>query len=576
MENNDREQTGGSNEEIDPVTLSVIRGRLDQLTNEMDVALVRTAFSPIICEALDMANGIFKPNGNTISQGESGVPVFVGNMEILVTSIVEQFEGDINEGDIFITNNPYVGGTHLNDVKLIKPIFREGELQVFLANTGHWADIGAGVPGGFSGKAREIYQEGIRIPPVKLIDNGETNDELLETVFSNVRQPDNMRGDFKAQLNSLEVGEERYDELVEQYSPELLSQAFDELEKRSEEQMRSKLGSVPDGTYDFVDYVDNDGVRDEPIPIEISMEVDGTEVLLNLDAPEGREGPFNVPKSSAKSACNLTIKHIFPDIPINAGCFKPINYDITDGSVLDAQHPDAVGGYPEMSARVIDVVLGAFSNAIPEKVPAHPFNTSSVVVVGGEQNGEEYVAPLLMSGGYGGSKQYDGLNHCTTPVGRARMAGVEVMEDRYPLRYNWKALRPDSAGPGRRRGGLGTRYELEMIDDTATVSFVGDRVDFTPKGAAGGKPADGAKFEFVIDGEEYTTPLRSKGENIELSSGDQILIESPGGGGYNDPEERERDRVIEDIELGYITVNQAREEYGVDVSEEDLESRTAE
>lgn len=557
-------------ENIDPVTLSVMKGRLDQLTNEMDTALVRTAFSPIICEAYDMANGIFKPNGNTISQGEYGIPVFVGNMEYLVTSIAEEFEGNIQKGDLFVTNNPYVGGTHLNDIKLVKPIFLEDEVQAFLANTGHWADIGAGVPGGFSGKAREIYQEGIRIPPVKLVEQGDVNEELLDTIFSNVRQPNNIKGDYKAQLNAIDVGEDRYRELIEEYSPALLQQGFDELENRSEQQMRSKLEDVPDGTYTYVDYVDNDGINDEPIPIKIAMEVDGTEVLLKLDAPEGGEGPFNVPKSSTKSACNLTIKHIFPDISINSGCFKPIHYDVAEGSVLDASHPRAVGGYPELSARVIDVVMGAFSKAIPEEVPAHAFNTSSVVVVGGEKNGEEYVAPLLMSGGYGGSKQYDGLNHCTTPIGRARMAGVEVIEDRYPLRYRRKLLRPDSAGPGRRRGGLGTTYDIELIGDQASISFVGDRVDFPPQGAAGGTAAEGSKFEFIIDGEKYVTPLRSKGENIDITKGDRILIESPGGGGYDEPEKRERERVVNDVDMGYITPKHARTEYHVDISEEDL------
>lgn len=560
-----------SSKEVDPVTLSVIRGRLDQLTNEMDAALVRTAFSPIICEALDMADGIFTPKGNTISQGESGIPIFVGNMEILVTSIIEEFEGDIDEGDLFMTNNPYVGGTHLNDIKLVKPVFGDGEVQVFLANTGHWADIGAAVPGGFSGEAREIYQEGIRVPPVKLFKQGDLNEELLDTIFANVRQADNIRGDYKAQLNAIDIGEERYNELADRYSPSLLNKAFGELEERSERQMRSKLESVPDGTYSFVDHVDNDGIRDEPIPIELSMEASGTEVTLNLDAPEIKDGPFHLPRSSTKSACNLTIKHIFPDIPINTGCFKPIDYNITEGCILDAERPQAVGGYPEIAARVIDVVLGAFSRAIPEKVPAHPFNTSSVVAIGGEQDGSGYVAPLLMSGGYGGSKRYDGLNHCTTPLGRARMAGVEVMEDRYPLRYHRKILRPDSAGAGRRRGGLGTTYEIEMIGESASVSFVGDRVDFTPQGAAGGQAAEGAKFEFVIDGEEYTTPLRSKGENIEMSEGDRLLIESPGGGGYGDAKSRERERVLTDVELGYISPEHAREEYGVDLTSQELE-----
>lgn len=559
-----------ADDSLDPVTLSVIRGQVTQLTNEMDLTLVNSAFSPIICEANDMASGVFRADGRTISQGDFGLPIFVGNMEFTVTAIAERFEGDIDPGDVFMTNDPYVGGTHLLDMTLVKPYFHDGDLTGFIANTGHWTDIGSASPGGFTGGTTEIYQEGVRITPVKLFRAGELNEDLLELVLGNVRRSDDIRGDYKAQLNALSVGEERMDSVVDEFGGETVQVAIEELESRSEHEMRSRIEGIPDGTYAFVDHMDNDGVRDEPLEIDLELTVDGSDVLLDFtgSSPPCR-GPVNAPRSCTVSACNIAFKHIYPEIPINAGCFAPLEFVIPNESFINAKPPKPTMGYTETSQRVLDTAFGALAKAIPEDVPAQSFSTSFGMSMGGETEEGSFVFAYAVSGGYGGSSTEDGLTHSTPPYARARMPSVEVIEDQYPLLFHEKGLRPDSAGPGRRRGGLGTAYDIEVLSDDANYSCVGDRGDYPPSGVAGGKSAKGAVLRFLKDGEGYTPPLRTKEQDLSLSAGDRIRIKSPGGGGYGPPTEREPSRVRRDLELGYVTPDHAAAEYGVVVDRTD-------
>lgn len=559
-----------TSDSLDPVTLSVIRGQMTQLANEMDLTLVNSAFSPIICEANDMATGIFRPDGRTISQGDFGLPIFAGNMEITVTAIAEEFQDNIHPGDVFITNDPYIGGTHLLDMTLAKPYFHEGELMAFIANTGHWTDIGGGSPGGFTGGTTAIQQEGIRIEPVKLFKQGELNEDLLELVLSNVRHAEDIRGDYKAQLNALSVGEDRMRGLIDDYTGETIQNAIKELETRSEHEMRSRIDEIPDGAYSFVDYVDNDGVRDIPLKIDLDLTVSGSDVRLDFtgSSPQCR-GPLNEPKSCTISACNIAFKHIYPDIPINAGCFAPLEFIIPDDSFLNAKPPRPTMGYTETSQRVLDAAFGALSQAIPEIVPAQSFSASLGMSMGGETSEGDFVFAYAVSGGYGGSSEQDGLSHATPPYARARMPSVEVIEDQYPLRFHEKLLRPDSGGPGRRRGGLGTSYDIEVLCDEAMFSCVGDRADHSPSGVAGGKSAKGTILNFTRNGEQYTPPLRTKEQDLELSSGDRMHIKSPGGGGYGSPISREISRVRRDVEQRYISTDHAEEEYGVVVEQTD-------
>ncbi|MFB6310321.1 MAG: hydantoinase B/oxoprolinase family protein [Salinirussus sp.] len=560
--------------DIDPVTLSVVRGRFEQIVSEMDTALVRSAFSPIIAEANDMTNGLFRADGRTIVQGDLGLPIFTGNMEYTVDAVATAFEGDICPGDVFITNDPYIGGTHLMDIKLIKPYFHDGEFLTFIATTGHWTDIGGSVPGGFSGETTDIYQEGVRIPPLKLEAGGERNDDLLELIFTNVRRPGDIEGDFKAQLNALSVGEERLSEFVTEYGLETVQAAVDDIEDRSERQMRAHLAEIPDGAYDYVDFMDNDGIEDRPLRIELEMTVDGSDVHMDFagSAPPCT-GPLNIPRSCTVSACHIAFKHLYPDIPTNAGCFEPLTVTVPEECFLDARPPRPTIGYTETSQRVLDTVFGALGKAVPEQVPGQAFSTSGAFTLSGTADGEDYVMAFPVAGGYGASASEDGLNHCTPPYARAQAPTIEVLETLYPLRFQHHSLREDSGGPGRNRGGLGTSYGIEVTADGASFSLVGDRGDHTPAGVAGGGNAAGSRYQFVIDGEDYELPLRTKVQGLALSSGDEITAKTPGGGGHGPPSQRDTERVLADVKRGYVSIHQAREKYGVAVvsSDDELE-----
>jgi len=559
---------------IDPITLSVIRGQLQQLANEMDTTVINSAFSAIITEANDIGNGLYRPDGRTIIQGETGIPIFCGNMRFTVESVKEAFEGNINPGDIFITNEPYLGGTHLMDVKVIKPVFVEGELEAFLANTGHWSDIGGIVPGGFNGQTEEIYQEGIQIKPVKIHKEGTPNEDVRELLFNNVRYENDIRGDFKAQLNALDVGQRRFKEIVEEHGAETVLTAFDELERSSEKKMRARIDSLDDGIYEFTDYLDNDGVVDEPIPITVELTIDGSSVTLDFTKTEAPpcQGPFNIPRSSTITGGNIAFKHVYPDIPINAGCFEPLNFVIPEDSILNAKKPSPTVGFTETVQRIEDVVNGALSKA-SEDVPANSFSTSFVVTVA--QRGGGGVMQGLISGGYGGSKTQDGLSHSTPPYARARMADVEILEDRHPVRFHKKLLRAESEGPGEHRGGFGTTYDIEVLEDS-TVSFVGDRVVYPPRGVRGGEDAATAKLRLIRDGEETVPLFKSKGQDEELAANDRLFIQSPGGGGYGPPTNRDPEKVLTDVQMGYMTQEHAEEHYGVDIEQLQDESASEE
>ncbi len=558
-----------SSTDVDPVTLSVIRGKIDQLVEEMELTLVQSAFSPIISEGLDMAAGLHQPNGDMIAQGGQGVQIFIGCMDFAIESILEKYDDDINPGDMFITNDPYVGGTHLHDVKLIKPMFIDGKLVSFLANTGHWIDIGAASPGGFGAESQEIYQEGIQIPSLKLYDEGEYNSEIAELLISNIRTAENLDGDLKAQENAIEVGERRFSSLCREYGVATIEQAIHDLKAQSEHQMRARIRDITDGTYSFKHHLDNDGVRDEPLPIELEIEVRNTDINLDFSgtAPSC-DGPLNISRSTTVSACNLTLKHIFPDIPINAGCFTPVSFDIPDDSILDVSAPRPTGGYTETSQNVIGVVLGALSKALPESVPANPGSTAAATLIGGQTDeNEEFVVLIAVSCGYGAFSDADGLSSSAPVYGRARMPPLEVQESRSPIRWAQIALREDSEGPGKYRGGFGVEYEIEVLADHAVVSVLADRGDHAPPGIAGGKPARGTRFFIVRDGARDVPPLRTKAQNQSLESGDRVHLESPGGGGYGPPAERQPQRVIDDVNKGYISRERAIEEYGLDESE---------
>jgi N-methylhydantoinase B len=557
---------------MDPVTLAVVRGSLEQIADEMDLHLIHAAISPIISETNDCANGIFHPlTGETIAQGRYGLPVFLAYMQFTVQNVLKlaNAEGGFKPGDMWILNEPYIGGSHLQDVQLIAPHFVDGKLFAIMATTGHWMDIGGNVPGGWAPKAQEIHQEGIIIPPVKLYEEGRLNKGLVRMFTSNVRLPDQIAGDLAAMSNVFTVGERGLAGLVKRYGREALDACLDEMIARSERQMRSYISEIPDGTYHFEDHFDNDGIDDAPIRIAVSLTVKGDELHCDFSgtAPTSK-GPLNMSRNTTLSSCYVALKHVFPDVPVNGGTFRPIHFTIPENTLLSAEYPAAVGGYLEVVGRVIDVLFGALAQAIPDRVPAAFFGTTGVVTVSGThpRTKNYYVGVFPYPGGYGATRETDGLVNANSPQSMANFMSLELSEHRFPLRFNYFALREDSGGAGWHRGGCGTEYSFSPWSD-CIVSVLGDRVDHPPFGIAGGGPAAPNLVEFRTGNETWIPPLRSKQEKQLLHAGDSIRVASPGGGGFGDPLERDLEEVERDLNLGYVGRASAERDYGVVIAE---------
>jgi N-methylhydantoinase B len=361
---------------IDPITLSVVRSGLEQVCNEMDLHLIRSALSPIISETNDCAHGIYDGRtGETIAQGELGLPVFLANMQFSVQSVIEKAErtGGFKPGDVWILNDVYLAGTHLNDVNLVVPVYVGDELFALLASTGHWMDIGGAGPGGWNPDATEVHQEGLVIPPVRLYEDGKLNEPLVEQIMANLRLPQEIRGDLTAMSSAIRMGEGRLRELIERHGIDDVRACLGELIDRSERQMRSHIEEIPDGTYSYSDYLDNDGLVDEPIEVTVQIAVSGSDMRIDFTgtSPAVR-GPVNLARNSTVSACYVALKHIFPDVPINGGTFRPATVHVPPKTLLSAEYPSPTSGYLEPIGRVLDVMFGALAQAIPDLVPAAP------------------------------------------------------------------------------------------------------------------------------------------------------------------------------------------------------------
>ncbi|MBI3089365.1 MAG: hydantoinase B/oxoprolinase family protein [Candidatus Tectomicrobia bacterium] len=552
--------------ELDPLTLAVIKGGLEQVAEEMDLTLRRCAFSPVISESCDMANGIYTAHdGEVIVQGPKGLPVFVAIMQFAVKVVMEEAgAGGLAPGDIFILNDPASGGSHLNDMKLVRPVFHDGKLFAMLANTAHWIDLGGNVPGNFGVRASEIFQEGFRLTPVKIYAAGVLNEALLETILANTRVPQWCYGDLQAQVNALLVGERRLGVLIERYGADLLQAAIAELRRRAEQQMRAAIADIPDGTYRFSDGLDNDGVEDRPLTIVLALEVRGNEMSLDFTGTSPQaQGTVNVSLSTAISSAYVAIKHVFPHVPLNGGCFAPITFTIPPGSLLHPGEASAAGGYNETAMRIIDVVLGALGQAVPKQVPAACFSTLNAILISGRHARRgRYVMFSFTGGGNGAAATLDGLTHCNAAVGMARSQPWEIIEHLYPVLYHQVALRVDSAGAGRQRGGFGAIYRYELRDGPAVASILGDRSRRGPFGVHGGQPGATSRVRFLRRGGVYEPPLGTKDEHIALQAGDIIELQTPGGGGYGDPRQRSRAAITRDLARGYLTLEAARREYG--------------
>ena len=501
------------------------------------------------------------------------MPVHLGAMPMSVESALDEL-GPLEAGDVVCLNDPFRGGTHLPDITLISPVHDpdRGTPLGYVASRAHHSDVGGMSPGSMP-LAQEIYQEGLQLPPLKLYARGKLNREIIDIILHNVRVPRERQGDILAQITGLKLGEKRLEALLDRYGQETVFASIAELERRSERAMRGCIGQIPDGVYTFEEHIDSDGVVWEPLRIYLQMTIEGSGVHIDFSgsSPPCR-GPLNSVLSTTMAGVYIAFKHTFPDVPINAGCFRPFTYNVPESTFLNAKHPRPVSGCAaEVCQRIIDVVLGALGKAIPGRAYAGPMGTVTNLAVGGEDPERgPFVFYSFIGGGYGGNYLTDGLTNGNPTIALARTQALEIFESRYPVRFVRYALREGSAGAGQRRGGFGVVLEFELCRGEASASILGDRGRFAPFGFDGGKPGMMARHTFYLNGEDYRPPHITKDEGVCLKKGDVLKLETPGGGGFGDPSRRDPKQVQEDVRRGYLTRESARKDYGVSITDQGL------
>ncbi|MEI8146914.1 MAG: hydantoinase B/oxoprolinase family protein, partial [Alphaproteobacteria bacterium] len=545
---------------------------LEQIADEMDATLYRSAFNPIIAEARDACHGLYHAEtGATLVQGTKGLPIFVGAMAFAVRAVIEKVRenGGLNSGDTFIFNDPYAGGTHLNDFRLVRPIFRKGVLFCWLASVGHWLDIGGNVPGGYNPKATESFQEGMRVPVVKLYSGGELRQDILDILAANSRLPNSNWGDLNGQLNALDLGERRLNALLDEHGEATIDAAFAAFSDRAEALMRQAISELPDGAYRFEDYLDNDGIVDERLIVALDLTIAGETMVLDFSrSSPACQGPINISRATSVAACYVALKHVFTDVPANAGCLRPITFVIPDTTLLGAGAPKPMAGYTETILRLIGVVFGALASAVPDQATACPFGTINALSIAGHRaNGARWVMFSFFGGGLGGNPESDGLNHANNPISTATIPPAEIMEAAYPVIFTQWGLRPDSEGPGTQRGGFGAVYEIELLDERgADVFLLGERGRYAPFGVNGGAEAALNRFTWTAKDGTHEPPMASKITGVALATGKRVRLETPGGGGFGPAHDRAPTKVARDVREGLVSVERARDVYGVVVS----------
>ena len=556
--------------EIDPITLEVITEGLISVVREMRATVFRTARSVAIHEARDFSCGLFDPAGQVVAQSED-----IGSHVVPLPWSVEEALKDIGDtlvvGDVLLMNDPYRQGTHLNDVTIVYPIFRDGRLVFLPAVREHWADVGGAVPGSMSGTATEIYQEGIRIPPVKIVEAGRLNHALMEVLLSNMRVRADRLGDFNSGLAACRTAERRIDELIARYGMDTLQGAVALNLDRSEARMREKISTLPDGEYYYEDYLETftpDGFT--PLLLPITMTIDGDLLTADFEGVSPQvSAPVNSTLAVSAASVLITLKSVLdPGHALNHGSFRPVRVIAPPSTIVNVTHPAPAGSHGEIRKRVVAVMLGALSGACPELVSADIHRTSFHNLIGGVDpaGGNEYVHYEWSSGGNGGFAEADGPS-AMAAIDWGDLSTVqptEVLEVRYPLRVEWSRLGLDSGGPGARRGGLGMRRSLRLTRGEARYSLLADGAVMPPFGILGGESGGPVESHVVRpDGSIITFASPGKVGGQVLETGDAVVLQSAGGGGYGDPLDRDSEAVAADVRDDLVSEHVARRMYGV-------------
>ena len=548
---------------VDPITFAVTKSGLDAIADDMAYTVVRIARSEIVKDVMDFSAALCAGDGQMVAQAKT-IAQHLGAIPEAMASVLGKFEGDLHEGDVVIMNDPYHGGMHLPDIFMFVPIFHGGKRRAFAVVICHHTDVGGRVPGSNASDSTEIYQEGLRIPPLKLYDRGVLDKTLEALIKINVRVPDRVWGDLSAQFAAAQVGKRGLEKLMQRYGADDVDAYMQELLDYAERMTRQEIKGWPKGTYRFVDHIDDDGFSDEPIPIKVAITVNGDGTLLvdyTGSSPQVR-GALNSTLSFTHSLTYLSVRCVLAkDLPNNVGLFRCIKVKAPEASVLNPVMPGPCAARALTGYRVFDTMLGALAQIVPDRVPAAGEGGNSVICISGlRPNRQPFIIVDMICGAWGGRPDKDGVEAVTNASQNLSNMPVEVMEAEHPVRIEDYSFVPDSCGAGRYRGGVGIRRSYRILADEALLQMRTDRVRFAPYGLAGGSPGGRSRNFMEVGNERKALPGKI---TTRIDKGTLIIHEQAGAGGFGDPFARDPQDVIEDVLDGKITAAYAAEQHAV-------------
>jgi len=548
---------------IDPITLAVVKNALDSIVDEVAYTVLRTARSEIVKDVMDYSAAICDSRGNMIAQAKT-IALHLGAVPEAMQAVRAKYSDEIHEGDVIILNDPYQGGMHLPDIFMFAPIFCEGTLEGYSVVICHHTDVGGRVPGSNASDSTEIYQEGLRLPVLKLYDRGVLNEAVHAIIERNVRVPDRVLGDLKAQRAACHVGARELAKLISKHGKETARVYFAELLDYAERLTREDIKTWPDGTYRFTDHLDDDGFSDEPIPISVAITVAGDELAVDYggSSPQVRAA-LNATKSYTNSCSYLSVRCVLDgDVPNNEGIFRCIEVRAPEASILNPVLPAPCAARALTGYRVMDAMFGALTQIVPGRVPAAGEGGNTVIAIGGyREDRKPFIIVDMICGCWGGRDGKDGVDAITNPSQNLSNTPIETLERQHPIRIEDYSLIPDSCGAGEFRGGLGVRRSYRLLAEEAGLQLRSDRTKFAPYGLEGGRP--GRKTANWLEDADGTRRELPGKVTMPLTEGQLVIHEQAGAGGYGNPFSRDPDRVLEDVLDGKQTAGAAKEQYGV-------------
>ncbi len=550
---------------LNAIEVELLRNNLGGICDEMYAALMKSAYSTNIKERHDHSTVIFDAAGHVVVQGDS-LPLHLASMLGLAEVVLERHgRARIRPGDMFISNDPFVGrGSHLPDVAILAPVFHEDDLVLFVSNIAHHADIGGMSPGSMAGGMTEIFQEGLRIPPVRVVRSGEIVEDILSMILLNVRVPEERRGDYMAQIAANRLGLRRLGELFGRWPVAEIAEGAEKIIEAVARRMRAGIAEVPDGTYHFRDYLDDDGMETTDIPIEVTITKAGEEITFDFTGSGTQvQGNMNNSHAGLQASVLYALKVLVdPDGPTNHGMLEPVTITAPEASVVNAVFPAATAARAQTAQRIVDAIFGALADALPERILAAGNGANGCATFSGVgPDGKYYVYLETIGGGAGGRAYRDGNDGIQVHITNTSNLPIEALENEYPLLVERYELVEDSGGAGKWRGGMGLRRVYRGIDHTLTFSGQNERQTYAPWGLFGGGPGGKGRMEIVHD-DGRRDPLASKPSSLEVPTNAVVWVETPGAGGYGPPDERAGERLVVDRESGKFSDDFLAREYG--------------